>query len=116
MIYYIKQNIKQNYKPFLLCYLPIIIFFAIVQNFIDRSFVIVILMLLIMSFTLFCVVMEKYNNYHSTTMFSLSATILWQFFIASSSMCDYIFLFFALCVFFAVGNILQSNYKSKLDN
>jgi len=71
------HHIKQNYEPFLLCYLPIVIFFAIIQNFIDRSFVIAILMLLTMSIIFFCVVMEKYNNYHSTAMLSLSTAIWW---------------------------------------
>jgi len=108
--------IKQSYKPFLLCYLPIIIFFAIIQNFIDRRIVIAIQMLLIMSITFFCAVMEKYNNYHSMAIFSSGSAALWQFYIVSSSICDYIFLFFAICVFLRVDNILQSNYKSKLDN
>ena len=106
-------NTIQNYKPFLLCYLPIVIFFAIIQNFIDRSFVIVILMLLIMSITLFCVVMEKYNNYHSMAIFASFTYLLYQCYTVASSICDCIFLFFPLCVVIATNKNLQANSNQK---
>jgi hypothetical protein len=59
--------------------------------------------------------MEKYNNYYSMAIFASFIYLLYQCYTVASSICDYIFLFFALCVAIATNAILQSNYKSKLD-
>jgi len=47
------HNIAQNYKAFLLCYLPMVLFFAIIQNFIDKTFLTAIESLLTMSIMFF---------------------------------------------------------------
>jgi uncharacterized membrane protein (DUF106 family) len=104
-------SIKQHYKPLILCYTPTIIFFGFIRSFLDQSSVTAIALILFMSITTYCVVVEKLTKYHQWTMYSLNVVTLLQFYYCISSICDYIFLFFALCVNYAIYYSLTNKFK-----